>query len=257
MQELSGLRGSARRIYVYTSYIHNRLLRGFIAVSLILSALHSMIVVTGLPSIVTTQGGALFSLFAMTSLIYYMSIVYIAYSLAQELGEGPATLYLSHPLGRGEYMVSWLIAGLVTTTVLYATSILAPLLVMDIELLSTTHWEEALLPVLEGVLTGGVSFLTAVLTRRRGMTFFSGLIYLLLLPFALMIIRAITWSTPPGGSKDAVSVFIELTFAVLYPSKYYLMKRTTDFGHIAFTSFLLSCGFLLASIAYAKYKMEV
>jgi len=255
MRRLLGLQASVRRIYAYTAYIHDRLAKGFAAASVVVSLAHSMAVVTGLPSFATDPSSALLPLLMMTSLIYYISIVYIAYSMAQELGEGPAALYLSHPLGRVEYLLSWFAAGLLTTSILYLASIVAPVLVMDPALVSSVDMAVLATLVFEGLVTGAFVFLVALLTRRRGATFFAGLVYILVVPLALSIVAAIVAAAVPR--QTLVETLVKTVFMLLYPCKYYAIERPTNAMATSMPSALLSLVLLGSCLVYAKRKLEV
>ncbi len=261
LKRLRVSRSSLRRVAAHTSFIHDRLLKSFLVLSLLAALIHGLSILF-LPHTSPSTPSPLAFITMFTSLIYVIAMIYVVSSMAQDLRDRTAELYLSQPLTRIEYAFSWLITSVVTPSLVYLSAVALPVAILDPHLLLSFGFEELGYLVVEGLFAGSLAFITAVLTRSRGLTFFIGLFWLLVLPFVLMMGVAVLSFSSMGSHQSPAAKTLLSVFAVLYPYKFYLMSASslpasiTPFQAVVI-SFSISVLFLAASLQYVRYRLEV
>jgi len=192
----------------------------------------------------------------ITGFLYAIVTLIAAAQLGLELERGDATIYLSHPISRSSYVLSWIIASLIIPSTMFFISLAIPLLVVEPRLLFGVSGEEMLLLVLQ-VLTGGFIVLAAsLLFKKRSLALASGFFEYLILPLIMTIALAIFFSLVHNVTPSARDV---LWLAILYPYNYLVM-----FNHLgarwieaAAANIPVLLALIVFVILYAKRRLEV
>ncbi len=251
-----------KRTSTHISYIHSQMIKGFLAITIVLVPIHSYLILVTLPA---QRGAGIFMsplspILGMTSTLYAFIIIQVAYSFAGDLSEGRAQLFLSHPLGKVEYVFSWLFTNLYTTMLLFILSIVLPVVVLDPTLLLELGLRDIYLLSLELVVSGVILFSIALFTKSRGITFLSGILLYYILPFILLIVISfITYVTRSPGLPQTPLLW---AYTILYPYKSMLLlstRQVSGFSPIqASISSLILASLLHVSVGiYSRRRLEV
>jgi len=257
MRKLSvtNIKDSMVRFNVHLSYMYSKMLKGFLFITIILVPIHSFLVFTVLPqqAFRPTPVSTLSSTLWLTSIIFTFIIMYLAYSFASELSGGGAQLFLSHPLGKLEYVSAWFFTGLYVTVFLFLLSIILPVIVLDPTLLSKLSLRELYLLSLEMIVSGAIIFNVALMMKKSGLTFLCGVFFYYILPFVFMLSLAVFRKS---------SEFVIWMFIVLYPYKSMFIwgyARTFPYQIIqaSFLSLFFAVLLHILAFVYSRWRLEV
>ena len=244
---------------IHANFITRILFKEFIISMTVLSIIQAFFLSLMLPSIAISlrpysyhihfspSPKLLAPVISITSYIYGIIAVIAAAQIASEIERGDAALYLSFPISRLSYIFSWIIAALVLPSVMYFLSLSIPLLIIEPKLLFGIGGEELLLIVLQVSTSAIISFLAAIILKRRAFALAVGMFEYIILPFIFTFIIALlsSYLSYTGQSFTSNGIW---WFAILYPYNCYLF-----FGYLGVKWFEAACvniPFLLFILAF-------
>ncbi len=250
------MRGSLRRkfreISIYQGYVHGIVVLSLVITVLIIVPIHSFILLNASASIrvrPTAMGGLDMFFLNFTSFFLSLTLIFAVATYSEELLSGGVTLALSHPISRTSYVLSWMLASLVTTTLIYFLSILIPLLIINPSLVEALKFREIFLKILEIFELGSLLFLISSIFRGRGKAIIVGLILYYFLPMISLFAISITLVPPHQRATPLLRVML-----AFYPSYRTMLPINSSPWPATVLIALASWGLTLL---YAKYRMEV
>ncbi len=238
---LRGLQG----VGAQSSYIILRYTRVYSILSIAAGVLFSALLLLVL---IPSGLEAVFAIGGLIMLAYLAGAMQIAVSLASELESGEAMLYLSTPLSRLAYVISWIGSALVLTVGLFVISILVPAIAIDPGI-ATDRSFLGMTSALSGEILYYISLLTGVslVAKRRSVVQVAAFGLFIIGPIIVIIGAMIYDSIAPGSVNEelllnAISVFHPL-----------LLSFTTGGGFLFNRSFIYSAVSSLVVIAGILY----
>ncbi len=195
-----------KRIRIFSDYLMFNLLgRGLIAATIAVAALVTLVLSIIGPSLLSGSfGGGLSALIALTGFFGLFAGI-LASKIADEISEGTAAIYLAQPLTRTEFIVSWIIAGPVSFTLVYLLSVVTPILVFaPSSILNPGVGISIATSTLQVVYYAMLGLVFALLTRHRGVSVFVLLLYIFIAPIVVLSLLALA-ITPFRGPTTLVA----------------------------------------------------
>ncbi len=257
-----GLAKRLRIFYNYQSYVHSNILGSVIVTLLILVPIHATYIFLGAPGLLI-GGGQTGIVIGFTGLIYIFMIIYAVSVFTSDIIAGGGQLFLSQPVSRKIYVLTWMFVSLITPTFIFLASLVIPALIIEPKLLEAIGFRDLSLTVLEAFEVGSFLFLLALLIKRRGAILVLGIVLYFLMPWIILIVLSLliyTFVAPTSVSTiPGWLVVIAKIYATLYPSKSNLitMGFHVNLDDAPIYSMLLSGTYILLSILYAHYRLEV
>ncbi len=150
----------------------------------------------------------------LAHLIFSLVSISLAASMAGELAS-TSLFHLSQPLRRIEYSISWLFSIAWLPSMLMALSLFVPLATFDPRFVLRLSFEPLYLRLEEDLLTFSI-FCWAAMTKRRGIVAFTGLFFILILPYlSMVIISLVSYVFYQGMNPPALLL---IPYEVLFPS---------------------------------------
>ena len=245
-----------KRVSVYYSYAHSRVLASTVAMVVVVMILHLVIFLFMMPLPTPSRNPVLAPLIALTNTLYIFLVVYSLTRFAGDLSEGGAQLFLSYPIGRAEYTLTWLLVSLLAPVLLYALSIIAPLAVLDPHFLLKFSFFEVILVILEMLSIGSLVFFTALAVKSKKAVVVLGILLYFILPyFGLIALSILTFSM----RIDIYGTIFYWIYEALFPYKTYLFfyTRIANKALLVYPPLAVSIVSSIMSLLYAKSKLEV
>lgn len=237
---------------VYMRYVFNSVAKWNLGLALVVPPLNIFALVSFIPSS-TSQLTPL--LVSWTSFLYSVFTIVAAYAFASDLSRGTYTVFLSQPLTRRGYVITWMLAIAVAPATAYLLSFLIPFVVMDIRLFTSFDPVDFLLLFLEGTFLSMVMFLAGLISKRPQLVAVVGVFMHMVLFTILGIVYSLTYHF--GRSFELIA----LIYATVYPFKSKVFQLTSQYAGItswaAFANLVLSIALVAAAIEYSKGKFEV
>jgi len=251
---LRSLKDGIKRLSIYQGYVHGIMLKWVAAVTVLLALIHTWIVFASIPMIMQPFN-FLQGVTAFTGMIYAFLIISALYSLASDLSQGGAQLFLSQPISRVTYVLAWILASLGTPTFIFVLSIVLPIVVIDPSLLYLLCNSGLHLLILETLELSCFIFLVACVSKNRGATLLVGLLLFFILPFMIPLLLMMIYS--PIGAQPMRDYLFEV-YAVFYPFRYALISfgRNINSASYVGTTMLMLTTFALI-LFYSKRRLEV
>lgn len=244
-----------KRFSEQVSYIHSRVLKGLVVLSIFLVLLHTYFFLINISqqAMGSPYTAIYVGLTGFSSLIYTFIIVYIIYLFTAEFEEGYAQLYLSHPISKREYVSAWLFVSLGTTLILYFLSIFLPVVVFDPKVIWNLFSINMLYMFVEFTSLGLLNFLVALKSRKKSIAFLTGLGLFYLLPFILLMIASLSY---PLYRLPPYKTFPGMIFSILYPFKSRVIFMYASYTPPLYPSIILAI-IVFTVIIYCSSRVEV
>jgi len=246
---------SVKRFSEQVSYIHSRILKSLIILTVFMVILHTYFFIINVSQQIfgAPYTAIYMGLTGFSSLIYTFIIVYLIYLFTVEFEEGYAYLYLSHPISKREFVSAWLFVSLGTTLVLYFLSLTLPVVVFDPTIIWRIFSIDILYMFLEYLSLGLITFLVSLKFRKKNIAFLTGIGLYYLLPFILLMLASLSYPiyrTPPYKTIPGI------IFSILYPFKSRAIFMYMRYNPSFYPSLFLTI-IVLALILYYSNRVEV
>jgi len=230
------------------------MLKWVAAVTVLLALIHTWIVFASIPMIMQPFN-FLQGVTAFTGMIYAFLIISALYSLASDLSQGGAQLFLSQPISRVTYVLAWFLASLGTPTLVFVLSIVLPIVVIDPSLLYLLSSSGLHLLILETLELSCFVFLVACISKSRGVTLLAGMLLFFILPFMIPILLMMIYS--PIIVRTTYNYFLEV-YAMFYPFRYALLLLGRNVNNTSYIgTFVLTLITFTFILFYSKRRLEV
>ncbi|MEM2795612.1 MAG: hypothetical protein QXY49_07145, partial [Thermofilaceae archaeon] len=187
--------------------------------------------------------------------LYSVFAIIAAYAFASDLSRGTYTIFLSQPLTRRGYVITWMLAIAVAPATAYLLSLVIPFVVIDIRLIKSFDPIDFLLLFLEGAFLSMVIFLAGLISRRPELVAVIGVFMHIILFIILGIIYSLTYHFSRSHE------LIALIYAIVYPFKSKVFQLTLQYAGVthwaAYANLALSIMLITIAIEYSKRKFEV
>ncbi len=238
---------------VYMSYVFNSVAKWNLGLALAVPLVNTLMVVSTIPP---SLGQLMELLVSVTSFFYSTFTIVAAYAFASDLSRGTCTVFLSQPLTRRGYVVTWMLATTVVPATAYLLSFVVPFVVMDVKLLASFDPVDFLLLLLEGISLSMVIFLTGLISRRPQLVAVVGVFVHMILFYVLAVAYYSTYYYNPPSELVAFVYALIYPFKskVLYPGwpQYAGITRWAVLANLA-----LSIALVTAALEYARRIFEV
>ncbi len=208
---------SIHRAMVQADYISSHVVGGGLIASIaIIAGIHALGVVALGASDIDSFTGMLF----VSGILYAILASLTVTSMADDLGQGYASLYLAHPLSRAEYFLAWMAAGPLIVVIAYLLSIAAPLLALDPSSLLQAPIYLALLAMLGQVaFHTSIAIYSSVVLRNKTKATLTVLMVMIIAPVLTVFLGSLAASAMHAW--DFMETVVKL-IGVFHPALLYL-----------------------------------
>ena len=248
-------RSFTRRLWevgVQSSYILSRYVKHYMALVILASILYSIALL-----LILLPGGfeALIGVSMLIMVGYIAASIQLSLGFASELESGESLIYLSTPVSRITYTLSWIIAPLVSVVGTFILTLTIPVIILDPGILVNRTFLGML-----GTLSGEIIYYIIILTlaslllKRRSTTMATAFFLLFLGPLISTIILSIYFSISGGGDFDIIRKVV----GVFHPALLALNNGAlVDYSYSIAYSMLSSMILLALIILYSRRRLEV
>ena len=201
----------------------------------------------------------------LAGIAFFVSILlsfvagFMASFLAGELESGEVVLYLSTPLRKELYMVSWIVAMALAPSLIYIIGFATPLLVIaPAALLSADLWRLTASLALQLFYHSTLFTAVAMVLKSRGKSSLAIVFILIALPF-LISMGLLLYNTVFGGSVSSDMLF--KLIGLVYPALLYFGGNMafipSDFLVELMYTIAVTAVLVIVMIVYSRKRMEV
>lgn len=251
-----GSRGAGRAaLAVYMRYVLNSVAKWNLGLAIAVPLVNTLAVVS---TIYPSLDQLMQLLVSSTSFLYSTFTIVAAYAFASDLSRGTYAVFLSQPLTRRGYVVTWMLATAVAPATAYLLSFVVPFMVMDVKLLASLDPVDFLLLLLEGVSLSMVVFLTGLTSRRPQLVVAIGVFVHMILFYVLSVAYSLVYYS----NSPSALIALVYALALVYPFKSKMvlpgLPRYAGIARwAALANLMLSIALVAAALEYAKRKFEV
>ena len=256
------------KIITHSSYIISTLSKPLIIATVLLSLIQVIFLLLLLPNIVVYVGPTrpgpptprypiLAPVLGISGFLYGIIVISLAAQVGFELERGESSLYLSFPISRMSYILSWIVSSMAIPSLIFLLSLLIPLLILDPSMMLGISGVEVLLLLLQVLTSGFIVLLCSIIFRRRSIAFAVGLLEYLLLPWILLMVLSFLAYQIYRVSFPKESMIWWMAF--LYPYNYFMIGQQVGVSWTkAVIANLPTLIFLvILVIVYTRFKFEV
>ena len=256
------------KIITHSSYVISTLSKPLIIATVLLSLIQVIYLLLLMPSTVvdvrpvhsrppTPQYPILAPVLGISGFLYSIIVISLAAQVGFELERGESSLYLSFPISRMSYILSWIVSSMAIPSLIFLLSLLIPLLILDPSMMLGISGVEVLLLLLQVLTSGFIVLLCSIIFRRRSIAFAVGLLEYLLLPWILVAMLSFLAYYIYRVNFPTESMIWWMAF--LYPYNYFMIGRYIGVSWTrAVIANLPTLIFLvILVVVYTKFKFEV